>query len=101
VKVRWTARAANDLAEIVRFIATDNPQAALMTAQKIRKKVKRLAAHPKSGRIVPEFGNPAVREVLMGNYRTVYRIGKGAIDVLTVFEGHHLIPIDEEDISER
>jgi len=101
VKVRWTIRAANDLVEIVLFIAADNPKAALMTAQKIRKKLKGLAVHPKSGRVVPEFGNPSIREVLMGNYRIVYRIGKEALHVLTVFEGHRLMPIDEKDISNR
>lgn len=101
MRTRWTLKAANDLCEIARFIAFDNPLAASTMVKKIRKSVKRLARHPKSGRVVPEFGNEFIREVLIGNYRVVYRIERGALSILTVFEGHRLMPIDEKDVSSQ
>ena len=33
-----------------------------------------------------------MRELLLGSYRIVYRVAKGGVEVLTVFEGHRLLP---------
>ena len=52
-----------------------------------------------SGRIVPEYRRQDLREVLQGNYRIVYLVRKDAIEVVTVFEGHRLLP--EEIIEEE
>lgn len=49
---------------------------------------------PESGRIVPEFGRDDLREFIIRSYRLVYRIFSDRIEVLTVFEGHRLIPIE-------
>jgi toxin ParE1/3/4 len=35
-----------------------------------------------------------VREVFLGSYRIVYRIYPDFIDVITVFEGHRLFPVE-------
>jgi len=43
---------------------------------------------------VPELQKDEVREVFLRSYRLVYRVRKGAIDVLTVFEGHRLLEVD-------
>ena len=36
-----------------------------------------------------------LRELLVGNYRIIYRITSNTIEVLTVFEGHRLLRDDE------
>ena len=46
---------------------------------------------PHSGRVVPEFAQEDIREVIVGNYRIVYRIEAKDVVVLTVFEGHKLL----------
>ena len=43
---------------------------------------------PTRGRIVPEFNQENLRELLIDNYRLVYRIKMTSIEVITVFEGH-------------
>ena len=48
-------------------------------------------AFPRSGRIVPEVGDPAIREILLGNYRIVYRIKSGAVEILAVHHGARLL----------
>ena len=101
MKVRWTTRAAEDLAEIVHYIAGDNPAAAEKTAKKIRKKVKGLAVHRKSGRVVPEFGHESIREVIVGHYRVVYMLGPKTLEILTVFEGHRMMPLGDVDVLEK
>jgi hypothetical protein len=41
---------------------------------------------------VPEIGRDDIREVLLRSYRIVYAIREGEIRVLTVFEGHRMLP---------
>lgn len=50
---------------------------------------------PRRGRVVPELDRPDVRELLIGNYRFVYRIGDAEIVVLTVRHGRQLLDPDE------
>ena len=41
---------------------------------------------------IPESG---LRELIVDNYRIVYRRSKEAVEVVTVFEGHRLLRPDE------
>ena len=52
---------------------------------------------PELGRIVPEYDRADVRELLQGSYRVVYRLKHGQAEVLTVFHGARLFPVDIED----
>jgi len=90
--VRWTQRAASDLVAIGEYIAADNPGAARRHVERLPRRARDAARAPLAGRHVPELRREDVREVLLGSYRIVYRVAKGAIDVLTVFEGHRLLP---------
>jgi toxin ParE1/3/4 len=67
-------RAIRDLEAVVRYIAVDNPAAALGLGQTLISKAKAVGQFPESGRIVPEFQDASIREVLHGNYRIVYRV---------------------------
>ncbi len=51
------------------------------------------------GRIVPEISNPEIRELIVEKYRIVYRVQEADIEILTVFEGHKLLRIDELEID--
>ena len=42
------------------------------------------------GRVVPEAGNEALREIIRGNYRIVYRVKQDAVEVVTVFHAARL-----------
>ena len=55
---------------------------------------KRLAQFPDSGRVVPEFQDPELREVLWRNYRVVYRNSRGRVEVVIVFHGSRPFPVD-------
>lgn len=90
-EIRWTFQAAHDLDEIVGRIAEDSPSRAGLFAAELLRVVDRLAAFPGSGRVVPELGNPGVREVVYGNYRIVYRRHGGVCDLLTIFHGARLL----------
>jgi len=92
-RIRWSTEAAEDLAGIHDHIARDSPRYAAATAGRIVAAVGRLAEFPESGRVVPELGDPAVREVIVGAYRTVYEVrSDGWVEVLTVFHGARRFP---------
>ncbi len=92
--LHWTDRALLDLLEIETYIARDKPTAAESWVDKLMARAEKAAKQPLAGRVVPEFSRADVREVLLRSYRIVYRILSNRIDVLTVFEGHRLLPPD-------
>ena len=87
VKINWTNFALQDLNEIADFISKDSVRYAQMTVKYLFESPTLLKTHPKAGRIVPEFKEENLRELIRGSYRIVYRIvDKNRIDILTV---HH------------
>jgi len=94
VKVRWSSRSLKDLREIGDFIRRDNPAAARRWVHSLQERARKAASLPRAGRVVPELDLDNVREVFLGNYRIVYRLRENGIEILTVSEGHRLLPID-------
>lgn len=90
-EIGWTRQAVNDLETITDFIAVDSPHYASLFAMDVLSAVKRLAVFPASGRIVPELGEPTVREILFGNYRIAYRLERNSVTILTVYHGARLL----------
>ena len=90
VKVYWTRQAREDLQEIRAFIARNAPLTAAF-ARRIRESVKRAQMFPELGQVVPELGRDEIREFLHGNYRVIYRVAMGRIDILTVFHSARLL----------
>lgn len=93
-RVRWSLRAKNDLIAIARYIAEDDSVAARAWVEKLREQARRVASTPQAGRRVPELQREDIREILLRHYRIVYRVEPNGIVVLTVFEGHRLLPGD-------
>ena len=93
-EVRWTPQAIEDLRSIADFIAKDSPHYARLTVVDTFAAVERLVDFPKSGRIVPEIKNPAIREIILGNYRIIYRFRGQFVDVLAVHHGAKLLGPD-------
>ncbi len=85
VIVSKTAR--EDVAEILEYIRVDSPQAAVKIVVEIHYHLKRLPRFPKSGRIIPEVGDPSLREIVVRPYRLMYRLeGRRAV-ILRVLHG--------------
>jgi toxin ParE1/3/4 len=64
--------------------------------KRLQSSVNRLRKLPESGQIVPETGNPNIREIFHGSYRIIYRIHLDRLDILTVFHGARLL--DETEL---
>jgi plasmid stabilization system protein ParE len=95
MNVIWSAEALYELDQIERFIAQNNPQRASEFIETLLQSGDSLAYHPDKGRVVPELSIAAFREVLVGRYRLIYYRSTERIDILTVFEGHRLLRLEE------
>jgi addiction module RelE/StbE family toxin len=82
VKVRWTPEAEQDRADIVDYIAADNPCAALRVDELFSAGAARLADHPRMGRPGKIAGT---RELIPHeHYRLVYEIEDDTVWILTL-----------------
>ncbi len=91
IEVYWTRQARNDLKDIRAFIARNAPITASAFVRRLRTSVDRLRTVPESGQIVREIGDPAIRELIRGNYRIIYRLRNDRVDILTVFHSARLL----------
>jgi addiction module RelE/StbE family toxin len=98
MKIRWTHEALDRLIEIEEYISKDSPERAATCIDQIIEHAQSLSDKPRMGRIVPELANPDIRELVFKKYRIVYRLKATCIEILTVFEGHRLIRIDEINV---
>jgi len=73
-KVIWSPAARDDLHDIVTFIAHDNVDLAMSFGYELISQTDRLLEFPESGRIVPEYANDDIRELIFRPYRLVYRV---------------------------
>jgi toxin ParE1/3/4 len=67
------------------------PEVGARFVAEIVDQVEQLANYPESGRIVPEFGLAAVRELLHPPFRIVYRIGATKIWIVRVWRSERLL----------
>ncbi|MEK7719587.1 MAG: type II toxin-antitoxin system RelE/ParE family toxin [Bacteroidota bacterium] len=86
VKITWTEVSLDDLKEIFDYISEDSIRYANLTVDKIYQGVQLISVNPYTGRIVPVFNKNLIRELLIGNYRIIYRIKSDVqVDILRVY----------------
>lgn len=93
-EVRWTDQAVDDLSAIREFISRDSLRYGRLVAERLFEATFRIGTFPRSGRIVPEVGRDDLREIIVGEYRIVYRLSGRAAVVLTVFRSSRLFPVN-------
>lgn len=86
-RVVWSARALADVDSIAAYISSDSPAYAKIVVKKIVKLIRQLARFPQSGREVPEFQDPSLREVIAYSYRIIYKLEKEEIIIASVIHG--------------
>lgn len=91
-KIIWTEDGLCSLEEIVEFIAKDSRYFASNFVKNVLTCVEKLPKFPHLGRVVPEYEDPALRELIYQNYRIVYRVSETAIYVVLVIHGSHRLP---------
>ena len=70
-KVNWAYKATTDLEALAEYIARDSAFYASAFVQEIRDASRSLNEFSERGRIVPELGNPNIRELFVREYRLI------------------------------
>lgn len=98
MKVVWTRRAKFRLQEILEYIAEDQPRNAEHWVDRLIERGDSVGDQPMMGRMVPEYHDDTIRELLEGDYRIIYKILPARIDILTVRHGSRLLPTETSDL---
>lgn len=87
MRVEWTNTAIEHLVSIYEYVAHDSKPYAERLIDKLTRRSEQIAAFPLSGRMVPEYREESIREVIERPYRIIYRIKVDQIDILAVVHG--------------
>ncbi len=93
-RLTWSPTARFDLREIFAYIAEEDPAAAGKFIRGIFAAVERLRYFPQSGRTVPEFGDPIIREIIRRPCRIIYRVkaAESRVEIARVWHSARGIP---------
>ena len=91
-QLEWRQQALDDLAEIVGFIADDNPDAAQELKDEIESKAAKLPDHPKLYKA--SLRVKGLREmVVRKNYIVLYRVTLALVEVVNVLHSRRQWPL--------
>lgn len=93
-EIRFTDPADKDLQSILKYFEGEAlPLSGRQTVKKLVAHAERLAAFPRSGRVVPEYGLEWIREVIVAPYRMVYRSDLEDILILRIQRSEKLMKL--------
>lgn len=84
MRVEWSLPAADDLADLDRYISRDSAHYAHAFIERILFATRRLGEFPESGRLVPEDDSRQTREIIVQGYRVMYSIEPDHVLILAV-----------------
>ena len=97
VEIRFSESAAADLEKLGSWYAERGlAEVGVRLVRELLERVDHLAEHPDMGRMVPEFGQPALREIIHPPFRIVYRRDRNAVQVVRVWRGERLLRRSDE-----
>ncbi len=83
----WSPEAIEDIEAIAAYIERDSPWYAKSVVSKVVDTAESIPEYPELGRIVPEIGDPSIRERLIYRYRVVYRLDERRVLIAAVIHG--------------
>lgn len=92
VKLIWSELAISDLKSIHTYISKDSQVYADRFIERVISRIDQLENFPKSGRIVPEYSDESIRELIEGNYRIVYMVNQDHIGIVRIHHAARLLP---------
>lgn len=85
--VVWTLEAVSDLEAIADYIARDSAAYAASVLREILDAGNSLDRFFQRGRVVPETRLTAIRELIVREYRLIYRVERTRIVIVTIVHG--------------
>jgi len=91
-KISFALSAVTDLENIQAYYNNENvTQVGKGLADEVIAQIERLADHPLSGRIVPEFNVEHLREIIHPPFRIVYRYDKRHVRIVRIWRSERLL----------
>ncbi len=89
--IRWSSLAVSHLENILSYIAEDSPRYSSYFAKRLISLIRHIPDFPRQGRKVPEYQNENLRELIYQNYRIVYRLKKGVVEIVAITHSTRLL----------
>jgi len=80
VSIYWTSEALARLEDIELFVAQDRPSAAKKLIAKLLERAAQIEVAPLSGRMVPDYQDEQIRELLEAPYRIIYYLSGSRVE---------------------
>lgn len=91
-EVVWSLLATADLESIVEHIFRDSEFYAAAVARELVAAARSLTTFSERGRMVPEYEDRSVREIIVRRYRLIYRVQPERVEVLRIIHGARQMP---------
>lgn len=99
MEIIFTDRFLDRIEECTDYIALDHAPTAVKWARGVFEQCQKLKGQAESGRVVPEFRRPEIREIIHGNYRLVYELKTDQINMLTIWHTRQMLPDDPQKVG--
>ena len=97
ITIRFAESAVADLEEIKRWYTEQGvPDVGDRLVATLFERIEALREHPDIGRIVPEFDQPFLRELVQPPFRIVYRREPKKVSVVRVWRSERLLHLPKE-----
>lgn len=96
--ISFAESALGDLQAISDWYANEGvPESGAKLVERILNRVQNLADHPAMGRVVPEFNQAFLREIIDPPFRIVYRHETDRIRIVRIWRGERLLKLPAAD----
>jgi len=99
-RIRWAEPAVTDLEEAAQYIARDSRVYAATLVRQAHRAARSLATLAERGRIVPEFNDPARRELLVSSYRLLYWVAGQDVFIIAFVHGARDLTLRESQAAQ-
>ena len=102
--IAFAESALRDLEEMQSWYAEQGvPGVGARLTEEVFRRVQALADHPDMGRVVPEFDQPFLRELIHPPFRIVYRRDPQRVRIVRAWRSERLLllPTDGEGVSSK
>ena len=86
-EVKWAEIAWADLDAIAAYIARDSPNYASAVVRQLLDAGQSLDQMAERGRVVPEWKEPSIRELIVENYRLIYQVSDKVVHIIGIIHG--------------
>ena len=96
MNISFSQSAIEDLKSIKEYYLEQGaPQIGQDFVMAIVEHIESLATHPSIGRVVPEFGDDSIRELIHSPFRVVYLRESESINIIRVWRSERLLKLPE------